>query len=78
MVTIPPILGCISGMNDAGLCIAMNQIDETKDKSTRLNVSGTPTLLLMRKVLEECTTVAQAEKMLRIEANHLVFPDGLR
>ena len=65
VVTIPPILGCISGMNDAGLCIAMNEITETKDQSSRLNIAGTPTLLLLRKVLEECTTVAEAEKMLR-------------
>lgn len=65
LVTIPPILGCISGMNDVGLCISMNEIRESKDQSSKIDFAGTPTLALMRKVLEECTTVDQAEKMIK-------------
>ena len=66
IVTMPPIIGCISGMNDAGLSCTINEIHlrQSKDKST-LNFEGTPMLLAYRRVLEECGTVAEAEKLLR-------------
>lgn len=65
-VTISPIAGVISGMNDAGLCVTMNEISikKTKDKS-EFNWKGTPILLAYRRVLEECATVEEAEKLLR-------------
>ncbi|MBA4189088.1 MAG: hypothetical protein C0467_13905 [Planctomycetaceae bacterium] len=65
-VTIAPICGVISGMNDAGLSITINEISikESKDKS-RFNWKGTPLLFMFRRVLEECGTVAEAEKLLR-------------
>jgi isopenicillin-N N-acyltransferase like protein len=64
-VTFPVILGCISGMNDAGLCISINQIDRSKDGAPKSDLKGVPMLMLFRKILEECTTVDEAEKMLR-------------
>ena len=64
-VTYPLILGCFSGMNDAGLCLTMNEITATADDSTRFDPAGTPQALLYRKILEECSTVAEAERMLR-------------
>jgi hypothetical protein len=65
-VTICPIEGVISGMNDAGLCVTINEISikKSKDKA-EFNWKGTPLLLSFRRVLEECGTVAEAEKLLR-------------
>lgn len=65
-VTLAPITGVISGMNDAGLCVTLNEISlkSAKDKS-KFDWEGVPTLLAFRRVLEECETVAEAEKLLR-------------
>jgi hypothetical protein len=65
-VTISPISGVISGMNDAGLSVTINEISikQSKDKAA-FNWKGTPLLLAFRRVLEECATVAEAEKLLR-------------
>jgi hypothetical protein len=65
-VTVSPIEGVLSGMNDAGLCLTINEIHlrRSKDKAA-FNWSGTPMLLSFRRVLEECKTVAEAEKLLR-------------
>jgi hypothetical protein len=65
-VTISPIMGVISGMNDAGLSVTINEIHlrQSADKSS-FDWSGTPILTLYRQVLEECTTVAEAEEYLK-------------
>ncbi|HXD86869.1 MAG TPA: C45 family peptidase [Urbifossiella sp.] len=65
-ITVSPIEGVISGMNDAGLSLTINEISirKTKDKA-EFNPKGTPLLLSFRRVLEGCTTVAEAEKLLR-------------
>ncbi len=65
-VTVALIAGVISGMNDAGLCVTINEISikKSKDKAD-FNWKGTPLLLAFRRVLEECGTVAEAEKLLR-------------
>ena len=66
IITVPPILGCISGMNDAGLCCAVNEIHlpQSADKPT-FEWDGVPMLFAFRRVLEECGTVAEAEALLR-------------
>jgi hypothetical protein len=65
-ITVTPIAGVISGMNDAGLSITINEISikQSKDKAP-FNWKGTPLLLAFRRVLEECTTAEEAEKLLR-------------
>jgi len=65
-ITVSPIIGCISGMNDAGLAITLNEIHlrQSKDKA-EFDWQGTPTMLAFRRVLEECATVAEAEKLLK-------------
>lgn len=65
-VTLAPITGVISGMNDAGLCVTLNEIalKSAKDQS-KFDWEGVPTLLAFRRVLEECGTVEEAEKLLR-------------
>ena len=66
IVTVPPILGCISGMNDAGLSCTVNEIHlpQAADKPA-FQWDGVPMLFAFRRVLEECGTVAEAEAMLR-------------
>lgn len=64
-VVMPPVLGVFSGMNDAGLCVTMNEIQTAADGSPRVDTAGLPRLYIYRRVLEECTTVAEAEKLLR-------------
>lgn len=65
-VTITPITGVISGMNDAGLSVTLNEIQlrHVRDRS-QFNWKGLPLMSLFRQVLEECTTVAEAEKLIQ-------------
>jgi isopenicillin-N N-acyltransferase-like protein len=65
-VTVSPIMGVISGMNDAGLSVTINEISlrKSKDKAG-FNWQGVPMLFAFRRVMEECGTVAEAEKLLR-------------
>ena len=65
-VSVVPIGGVISGMNDAGLSVTINEIRLRQSKDgAKFNWKGTPLLLAFRRVLEECGTVAEAEKLLR-------------
>jgi hypothetical protein len=64
-VTYPGMIGCVSGMNDAGLALADLTVTSAADGSPRLDLAGTPYTLALRRVLEECATVAEAEKLLR-------------
>jgi hypothetical protein len=64
-IGFPGLFGVVSGMNDAGLSIAVNEILDAKDPGTRFNPFGTPKLFLLRRVLEECATVEEAETLLR-------------
>ncbi|MCZ2343204.1 MAG: C45 family peptidase [Bacteroidales bacterium] len=65
-ITITPITGCITGMNDAGLTVAINEIPlrESADHS-RFHWDGVPMLFAFRQVLEECRTISEAEQLLR-------------
>lgn len=64
-ITYPGMLGVFSGMNEKGLAVADLTVTDAGDGSTRLDVQGTPYTLALRRVLEECSTVAEAEKLLR-------------
>ena len=64
-IGFPGMVGCVSGMNDAGLALATLEVYSSKDGAPRLAPKGVPYLLTYRRVLEECTTVAEAEKVLR-------------
>jgi isopenicillin-N N-acyltransferase-like protein len=65
-IGVTPVTGVISGMNDAGLCLTVNEVflRQSKDKAA-FDWKGTPMLLAFRRVLEECGTVAEAEKLMR-------------
>jgi hypothetical protein len=61
----PGMLGCTSAMNDAGLALAELTVTTAADDSPALNVAGVPFTLAFRRVMEECRTVEEAEKLLR-------------
>jgi isopenicillin-N N-acyltransferase like protein len=64
-ITISPVVGCISGMNEAGLAVTLNEIHITSSKDkAEFNWEGVPVMLAFRRVLEDCKTVAEAEKLL--------------
>ena len=64
-VGFPGMLGCISGMNDAGLTLATLEVLSTKDGSPTFDPHGTPYALCFRRILEECATVQESAKLLR-------------
>ena len=64
-VGFPGLMGVFSGMNDAGLCVATLDVEETADGSSRFDPTGVPLALVFRQILEECTTVAGAEALLK-------------
>ena len=64
-VDFPGLVGVLSGMNDAGLCVAVHNVYRTGDGSPMFNPKGMPYTLCFRQMLEDCTTVAEAEKLLR-------------
>jgi hypothetical protein len=64
-VGFPGMVGVLSGMNDAGLAAATLEVYRSKDKSPWLDMKGVPYTLSYRRVLEECATLAEAEKLLR-------------
>ena len=64
-VTYPGMIGVFSGMNEKGLALADLTVTDSKDDSAKLDVSGVPYSLALRRILEECSTVAEAEKLVR-------------
>jgi hypothetical protein len=64
-VGFPGLLGVLSGMNDAGLAVATLEVNSSRDASPSFDPKGVPYALCFRRILEECTTVAEAAKLLR-------------
>jgi hypothetical protein len=64
-VGFPGLIGVVSGMNDDGLSIATLDVTSTRDGAPPFDLSGTPLILTFRRILEECTTVAEAETLLK-------------
>jgi hypothetical protein len=71
-VTFPGMAGVFSGINDAGLCLAQLEVNYSADKSPRVSLTGTPVAMCFRRLLEECTTIDEAEKLLR-EQNRMMI-----
>jgi hypothetical protein len=59
------LFGCLSGMNDAGLALAVHEVYLSRDHSPMFNPKGVPYTFCFRRMLEECTTVEEAEQLLR-------------
>jgi hypothetical protein len=66
-IGFPGLVGAISGMNDAGLALATNDVEQSADGSRKFNPKGTPLACVFRRILEECATVDEAEQLLRSE-----------
>jgi isopenicillin-N N-acyltransferase like protein len=64
LVGFPGQVGCSSGMNDAGLSLASHEALEPPGPR-RFNPRGVPFALAYRRVLEECSTPAEAFRLLR-------------
>jgi hypothetical protein len=62
-VTYPGMLGVFSGINEKGLALADLTVIDAADGSAKLDITGTPYTLALRRVLEECATVGEAEKL---------------
>jgi isopenicillin-N N-acyltransferase-like protein len=64
-IGFPGLVGVISGMNDAGLAAATLDVEQSADGSRKFNPVGEPLAFVFRRIMEECTTVDEAEKLLR-------------
>jgi isopenicillin-N N-acyltransferase-like protein len=64
-IGFPGMVGVLSGMNDAGLCLVVHEVYAARDGASVLDTKGIPYALCFRKVLEECTTVAEAQDLLK-------------
>jgi isopenicillin-N N-acyltransferase-like protein len=65
VVGYPGLIGATVGMNDAGLALTINDAYSSKDAAARFSARGVPTGFVYRRVLEECVTVDEAEKLVR-------------
>lgn len=63
-VAFPGLVGVLSGMNDAGLALAVHEVESTKDGAAKVNWFGVPYAMAFRRVLEECETVDEAKALL--------------
>ncbi len=64
-IGFPGLFGCLSGINDAGLALAVHEVFFSRDGAPIFNDKGMPYTFCFRKILEECSTVDEAEKLLR-------------
>jgi isopenicillin-N N-acyltransferase like protein len=64
-VGFPGVLAPASAMNESGLAIAANEITATADGSPRFDPSGVPMTVILRRLIEECASVGDADKLLR-------------
>jgi isopenicillin-N N-acyltransferase like protein len=64
-IAFPGMLGCLSGMNDAGLAVATLEVYSSADGAANFSLLGTPYAMCFRRLLEECSTLDEAEKLLK-------------
>jgi hypothetical protein len=58
--------GCLmSGINAGGLAIGGNFIGQSADKAPQVEWKNLPTSVVGRRVMEECATLVEAEKLIR-------------
>ncbi len=78
-VGFPGLVGCLSGMNDAGLTVSVLEVFQARIGVKRFDRSGLPYALCYRRLLEECATVAEATtlltKMHRATMTNLILAD---
>lgn len=64
-VGLAGFLGVGSGMNDAGLVVSAHSVRRSKDKAPEFDFAGMPIHFCYRRLLEECRTLEEAEKLFR-------------
>lgn len=64
-IGFPGLIGVASGMNGSGVAITINEIGSSADGSAKFDPEGVPMVLLIRRLLEECSTVDEVERMLK-------------
>lgn len=64
-IGFPGFVGCLSGINDKGLALAVLEVYASNDDSPTFDPKGVPYALCYRRILEECSTIDEAEKLLR-------------
>ena len=78
-IGFPGLVGCLSGMNDAGLTVAILESFQAHFGVKRFDRYGTPYALCYRRLLEECATVDEAIALLatmhRASMTNLVLAD---
>ncbi len=78
-IGFPGMVGCLSGMNDTGLTVAVMEAYQVRFGNKRLDLAGMPFALCFRRLLEECSSIAEAcallNTMKRTGLNSLVVAD---
>jgi hypothetical protein len=64
-IAFPGTFGATSGMNDAGLTVALLDSEVDKPGAVNFDPTGIPTIMLARRLLEECTTLEEAAALVR-------------
>jgi len=64
-VGFPGLVGCLSGMNDAGLAVTVLEVFQVQAGKKRFDPSGIPYAICYRRLLEECATIGEAQELLR-------------
>ena len=64
-IGFPGLFGCLSGMNDRGLALAVHEVFLAHDGAPIFNPKGVPYAFCFRRMLEQCATVEEAESLLR-------------
>ena len=63
-IGFPGLIGVVSGMNDAGLALGVLEVYDVKAGEKTFDSKGLPYALCHRRLLEECTTIAEAKTLL--------------
>ncbi len=78
-VGFPGAVSCLSGMNAAGLTVAVMEAYQMRRGNRRFDLSGTPFALCVRRLLEQCSSIGEAltelSGMRRTGLNSLVVAD---
>ncbi len=64
-IGFPGFVGCLTGMNDAGLCLAVHEVHFTNDGSPICSPHGIPYAMMTRQIMEHCSNVEEAIAHLR-------------
>lgn len=63
-VGFPGLLGVLSGINEAGLALAIHEVVDIRPPKRKFNPAGLPYALCYRMVLEQCKTIEEARNFL--------------